>query len=347
MLAGRWASPATAHREGRDGDARRPGSPTRRSRRRSSPAIPPSTNREWRKASGDRSAICPRSRSASRSSSSGSLELETEKNARRIAVDQRPIADSARWPRRSLDVLCLCASAAVVAQRRSRCRRAASDTPDFLTRYDFHLSAAALERRSAIFVGHAFRRRARHRRLRRRRASVLIDYEAVLGNQLSGLRSESGQLHPRDVGVGSRGRQDRSRRLLPPRVAAPQRSARRTVAIAWNVLGRAGAAPGVVGRLDDRSAASSAGYVTERAYVDYRWIGHADVAFAVPAEHPRRASSRTASGQLFGLDPTVCRRASARQGGRVEGGVRSERRGPARSSSLSGLERRIDADPLD
>ena len=79
-------------------------------------------------------------------------------------------------------------------------------------------------RRTAVRLGHAFRRRPRRRRLCCRTS---LDSRRLRGGareRVPRLRSESGQLHARGVVVGP-GRRDRDRRRSPPRVAASGRSA--------------------------------------------------------------------------------------------------------------------------
>ena len=114
-------------------------------------------------------------------------------------------------------------------------------------------------------------------------------------------------------------------------------------AIAWNVLGvrvlRRVTAAGVTMDLQ-----GSAGKVIERAFVDYTWTGDADVVLRRPVA-PHVGVFAHGFGELIGVDQAVAGR-DARQGGRLEGGVRLSGRAGA-VELFAGLERRIDADPLD
>ena len=96
-------------------------------------------------------------------------------------------------------------------------------SPQFLSRYDFHLSAAALAHDDQRYswdthfggeidvvdyvVG---------------RTTTILDYQAVLGNEFRAVRSLSGELHPRDGDVLST-QAHRSRGVLPSRLAPSER----------------------------------------------------------------------------------------------------------------------------
>jgi hypothetical protein len=215
-------------------------------------------------------------------------------------------------------------------------------TSEFLSRFDFHLSAAGLgsddDRFSwdtrwggdFDFVDYV-----------RGRLSFLADYQAMLGREIrafdpyqsnytlavsSSLRAGRTEL----AGVYhhvSRHFGDRANRLP----------------IAWNaallrVLRRAE----LVGSTVDMRV--DAGRVIMRAYVDYTWMAVADVRVRRPVS-PRVAIYGRGYSETYAVNGSVPDRGT-QVSGRLEGGVRLG--GRAGSLELfGGFERVIDADPLD
>ena len=191
---------------------RRPGFPTRSTPASTSPVIRPS-----RTASGSSrrpsTVSCRRCRKRVADLEQRIAELEEKlaeclrrrrSASRRAALLARPVAAPAPRP----------AAAAPIRP----------PTPQFLSRFDFRMSAAALGyRRRALLVGHALGRRLRFRRLRPRPADVSRRLSGAARQRSSGRSTQPEQLLPRRVGLGAP-RRDRSRVRASPRVAPSGRS---------------------------------------------------------------------------------------------------------------------------
>jgi hypothetical protein len=215
-------------------------------------------------------------------------------------------------------------------------------SPDFLTRYDFQLSAAALGVDDQRFswdthfggsldvadyvVG---------------RAAVRIDYEAVLGDEYRLFdpnqgnytleASSSGRIgeHTEVVGVFhhvSRHLSDRPKRE----------------AIAWNVAGA---------RILHRLAVGTTtvdvdlegGAIVQHSTVDYNWTSELNLIVRRPV-NDRLGMFAQGSGQLFGVDRSVSDR-GRQAGGFGEVGVRINGRAGA-VELFAGFEHRVDAYPI-
>jgi hypothetical protein len=84
--------------------------------------------------------------------------------------------------------------------------------------------------------------------------------------------------------------------------------------------------------------------VIERAYMDYSWIGAADLTVRHPIS--RRASLYgLAAGETYRIDKSISTR-DAQNGGRLEAGVRVQGSAAA-MDFFGGVQRMVDADPLD
>ena len=221
----------------------------------------------------------------------------------------------------------------------------APPAPEFLSRYDFHMSVYELigsddpaERFSwdshfggsfdivDYVVG---------------RASVKVDYEAVLGSEFRPFDPNQANytLEPSlSVRIGetelaavfhhlSRHLSDRPKHF----------------AIAWNMWG---------GRLLRRTTVRSVtidgaldvGRVVQHSFVDYTWITDADVLVRRPVS-PRLGVFAHGSAQVFRVDGTIPNRGT-QFGALVEAGLRVTGRGGA-LEAFAGFERRVDAYPLD
>jgi len=227
----------------------------------------------------------------------------------------------------------------VVAQRQMPAP--ASDKPDFLTRYDFHLGAAALSGDDPRFswdthfggeldmvdyvVG---------------RASVLVDYAAVLGNEFRSFDPNQGN-YILETSLSLRAGKTEFAAFFHHESRHLSDRAK-LLSIAWNTAGVRGLRRASFGA-STLDLSVEAGYVTEHAYVDYKWIGQADVLARFPLNTHVGLFAHT-SGQLFGLNPAIAGR-EQQAGGLVEAGVRLNGRTGA-IELFAGYEKRVDADPL-
>jgi len=213
---------------------------------------------------------------------------------------------------------------------------------DFLSRYDFHLSASALNTDLAPFkwethfggdldvfdyvVG---------------RTSILADLEAVLGDEYRPFdpnqnnytleASTSARIGTTEIAAMfhhvSRHLSDRPKRF----------------AVAWNVLGA---------RVLQRASAggftvdlvASGGKVVQNSFVDYTWTGELDLLVRRQMS-PRLGLYAHGIGDGYLVDQTIAGR-NRQLGGRVEIGLRVGGRAGA-IELFAGAERRVDADPID
>ena len=215
-------------------------------------------------------------------------------------------------------------------------------TPDFFTRYDFHLSADALSVEDERFSWDThFGGELDVFDYVKGRASILADYEAVLGDELRAFdpnqsyytleASTSYRIGPTEVaGVFhhiSRHLSDRAKRNP----------------IAWNIFGAR-----VLRRFEFEGitvdARADAGGVIQHSTVDYKWTADLDLMIRHMMSQ-RVGIFAHGYGVLYGVDGTIGNRGS-QTGGLAEAGVRFEGRAGA-LELFAGLERRIDADPLD
>jgi hypothetical protein len=240
---------------------------------------------------------------------------------------------------RAVIAACLILIAAAPASAQSPAPPAPS--PDFLTRYDFHLAANVLAIEDPRFSWEThFGGDLDLVDYVAGRASMLVDYQAVLGDQLRPfdpnqsyyvLEASSSLRVP---GVEIAGVFHHVSRHFSDR--------EKTFPIAWNIIGARGLrrveAAGV--RVD---AYGGVGIVAGHSNVDYSWSADLDLAIR------RAITSRVGifahgHGEMFGVDGTGNR--GTQTGGRVEAGVRFNGRAGA-LELFAGFERRIDSDPVD
>jgi hypothetical protein len=219
----------------------------------------------------------------------------------------------------------------------------APSQPEFFARTAFHLTACALSIDDKRFswdthfggaldlvdyvVG---------------RAGIYADYEAVLGDEFRIFDPNQGN-YTLEASMSGRVSRDTEIVGIFHHVSRHLSDRPKRLAIAWNLLGvrvlhqvRAGTAT-VDFDLEG-------GKVTQHSYVDYTWIAEAHVQVRAPVTRQVTGFAR-ASVQTFRVDGSVPRRES-QTGAFVEGGVRLH--GPGGTMELfAGLERRVDADPLD
>ena len=222
--------------------------------------------------------------------------------------------------------------------------------PEFLSRYDFHLTAAALltspigpqgitdERFSwdthfggsfdlVDYVGG--------------RAGVLVDFQAVLGSEYRPFDPNQGNYTLETFASARSGSTEivgmfhHVSRHLSDR---PKR-----MAIAWNELG---------GRLLHRATLGATtvdvdlegGRAVQHSFVDYTWLGELNLLVRRPLGDHVGVFGH-GSGQLFAVDEAVAHRGT-QAGGLIEAGVRLNGRAGA-IELFAGYEKRVDADPID
>jgi hypothetical protein len=213
-------------------------------------------------------------------------------------------------------------------------------TPDFLSRYEFHLTANALTSADPRFSWDThYGGDLDIADYVTGRTSILVDYEAILGNEFRPFDPNQSYYL---LEVSS------SYRLAGTEIAAVFHHVSRHLSdrpkpypIAWNVAGaRVMRRFGYLGTTIDTRA--DAGVVVQHSAVDYAWTADLDLLIRRPLG-PRVAVFARGYGEMFGVDSTILNRGS-QTGGRVEAGVRIDGRAGA-LELFAGLERRIDAVP--
>lgn len=219
---------------------------------------------------------------------------------------------------------------------------AAPSAPAFMSRYDFHLSAAALsspdERFSwdthfggdvdiVDYVGG--------------RVNVLIDYQAVLGSEYRPFDPNQGNYTLEVSGSARVGATEIAgvfhhlSRHLSDR---PKR-----FAVAYNSFGARGLRRVLVaGTTVDVRAEGLA--VLQKSYLDYQWTADMDLLLRRPVSKVVSVYGRGAVS-FYGIDQAVSKR-NRQRGGRFEGGVRLDGRAGA-IELFAGYERRVDAYQID
>jgi hypothetical protein len=212
----------------------------------------------------------------------------------------------------------------------------------FMSRFDFHLSAAGLDYEEPRFswdthwggdfdlvdyvVG---------------RATFLVDYQALLGHQFRPFDPYQSNYILEAAGSVRIGRIEVYAVLNHVSRHLGDRFKR--VAVAENSLG-----PRVLRRFQSGAttidARADLRKVIERAYMDYDWIGVADVTVRRPL-NSRAAMYVRGIGETYLVDKTIAGR-DRQDGARIEAGVRLNGSGGA-MDLFAGYERVVDADPLD
>ena len=229
-----------------------------------------------------------------------------------------------------------------VATARAQTPAAAPATPDFFTRYDFHLTAHRLTGDDQRFSWDShFGGDLDVVDYVKGRASVLIDYEAVLGSEYRPFDPNQAYYTLETSG---------SYRLGATEIAGVFHHVSRhlsdrpkQMSIAWNVMGARVLRRVSVGSvtIDGRVGG---GWTVQRSYADYTWTGDADAVIR-RAINPRVDVFAHGFGEWLGVDGSVPGR-DAQQGGRLEAGLRLNGRAGV-IELFAGFERRLDADPID
>jgi hypothetical protein len=217
------------------------------------------------------------------------------------------------------------------------------DGAEFMSRYDFHLSAAALAHEDERFswdthwggdldlVDYV-----------RGRLTFLADYQAVLGNEFQPFDPNQGN-YTLAVSGSVRAAEATEVVFVFNHVSRHLGDRPKRFGIAWNVLGARLLKDVQVGR-NLLGVQVEAGYVTQRAYVDYRWTAGLDLR-ALQQVTPRVAWYGRLHGEWIGVSEDRAGR-TGQQAGNVEAGVRVG--GPGGVIELFvGYAKVIDADPLD
>ena len=215
-------------------------------------------------------------------------------------------------------------------------------SPQFLSRYDFHLSAAALANDDQRYswdthfggevdvvdyvVG---------------RTTSIINYQAVLGNEFRPFDPYQSN-YILEIAT--------SYRLPRTEVAAFFHHVSRHLGdrpkvfpVAWNILGVR-----VLRHATFRNLSvdfkGELGGTTQRVNADYVWSGKADVIVRRPLS-PRVGVFAHGVGHLMGVESATATRGT-QAGGVAEGGIRIAGEAAA-AEFFAGFERRFDADPID
>jgi hypothetical protein len=227
----------------------------------------------------------------------------------------------------------------------------APSSPDFLSRYDFHLSATSLITSQSSTQTVEDQRFAWDMRFGGSldaidyvagRAGIVIDYQAILGSEYRAFDPNQGnytlegfataRVNDATEVVGffhhvSRHLSDRPKRL----------------AVAWNQLGARILHRVTIGTMTF-DADLEGSRTIQHSYVDYTWLGELNLLVRRPLG-PRAGLFAHGSGQVFAVDGSVPGRGT-QTGGLVEAGVRVNG-GAGALELFAGVEKRVDADPLD
>jgi hypothetical protein len=227
----------------------------------------------------------------------------------------------------------------------------APSSPEFLSRYDFHLTATSLITSQSSTQPVEDQRFAWDMRFGGSldavdyvagRAGIVIDYQAILGSEyrafdpnqgnytLEGFATARVNDATEVVGVFhhvSRHLSDRPKRF----------------AVAWNELGARVLHRVTLGTMT-LDADLEGGRTIQHSYVDYAWLGELNVLVRRPLG-ARVGLFAHGSGQMFAVDGSVPGRGT-QTGGLVEAGVRVNGRAGA-LELFAGVEKRVDADPID
>ena len=219
---------------------------------------------------------------------------------------------------------------------------APSTSPEFMTRYDFQLSGTSLAIDDERFSWDThFGGALDVVDYVRGRASIVADYQAMLGHELRPFDPNqayytleaSGSVWAGPVEIA--GVFHHVSRHLGDR---PKRAA-----VAWNVLGARVLRQVSIGGTT-LGVRAGAGRILQHALVDYRWTADLDLVVRRSLTERVGVYAR-GSGELFGIDSTSSDR-STQKDGRIEAGVRLNGRAGA-VELFAGYERRVDADPFE
>jgi hypothetical protein len=225
------------------------------------------------------------------------------------------------------------------------------DKPEFLPRFDFHLTIDRLMRSQTPQQKLADRRFSWDSHYGGSfdlvdyvggRATVTADYQAVLGNEFRPFDPNQAN-YILEASLSGRASDQTEIAAIFHHVSRHISDRPKTFAVAWNLLG------GRFMHHTGRGATTfdvmlDGGRVVQRSYVDYAWLAGAQF----QARHALNAHAGLflhTEGQLFLVDKSEIGR-SRQAGGRVEAGFRLNGRGGV-MELFAGYEKRPDAHPLD
>jgi len=243
-------------------------------------------------------------------------------------------------------------AASAAAQQPQPTVVSAPAAPEFLTRYDFHLSATDLltsvpapppsppDERFAwdMHFGGSFDVAD----LVVARLGVIAEYQAVLGSEFRPFDPNQGN-YTLEGFISARINADTEVAGIFHHVSRHLSDRPKEFAVAYNEVG---------GRLLRRIALSAmsvdidleGGRAVQHSYVDYTWLGEMQVLVRHPVSE-RVGLFVHGSGKAFAVDETIAGRGT-QAGGLIEAGVRFTGRAAA-VEVFAGYEKRVDADPLD
>lgn len=214
-------------------------------------------------------------------------------------------------------------------------------TTEFLSRYDFHLSAAALANEDPRFswdthfggdvdvVDYVLGR-----------TSAFLDYEAILGNELRPFDPNQGN-YQLELSTSYRLKRFEVAGLFN-HISRHLSDRAKEFPIAWNILGIR-----VLKQTTTKQAVidlmADFGGTTQRVNVDYEWSGNATVAVRRQIS-PRLGVYARGEGHVMWVSPDMGR--DTQSGGEVEGGVRLHGSDGV-AEFFVGYESRFDAHQLD
>jgi hypothetical protein len=216
-------------------------------------------------------------------------------------------------------------------------------SPQFLSRYDFHLSAAALANDDQRFswdthfggaidiVDYVYGR-----------AATVMDYEAVLGNELRPFDPNQGN-YILELSTSYRVKRTEVAAIFH-HVSRHLSDRPKVIPVAWNILGVRVLREATVGKATIDMVADFGG-TTQKVNVDYRWSSNADIVVRRQF-HTHGGVFASATGHLMSVKPSPALAARHTQtGGVVEAGLQFI--GEAGTGELFvGYEKRFDAYPL-
>jgi hypothetical protein len=223
--------------------------------------------------------------------------------------------------------------------------------PEFLPRYDFHMSIDRLMRSLTPQQQLADKRFSWDSHYGGSfdlvdyvagRATVTLDYQAVMGSEFRPFDPNQAN-YMLEASVSGRSSEATEAAVIFHHVSRHISDRPKTFAVAWNLLG---------GRFLHRVTAGTTtldvalegGRIVQRSYVDYRWLGELNLLVRHTLARQLGVFAH-GTGQLYAVDKIVVPRGN-QAGGRIEAGIRLHGRGGA-MEIFAGYEKRVDAHPLD